>query len=96
MVPYATREHESISVFTVTATDKASGEILAQTKVVVPVVTELAARVAMGGWRKGVAGISAETSEGISTCTTNVPAPRSWPRQGRPAVLVRVVIPDPL
>lgn len=67
VVPYADDgSMNPYPVFTVTATDKASGEILAQTKVVVPVGTEMGCKSCHGGdWRKGVAGISAETAEGI-------------------------------
>jgi hypothetical protein len=68
VVPYA--DDGSVNpypVFTVTAKDKASGEVVARTKVVVPVSTEMGCRSCHGGeWRKnGVTGISDVTAAGV-------------------------------
>lgn len=53
-------------VFTVVAKDKTSGEVLARTKVVAPVGAEMGCKSCHGGqWRKGVAGISAATAQGV-------------------------------
>ena len=68
VVPYA--DGGSVNpypVFTVTATDKASGDVLARTKVVLPVSSEMGCRSCHGGeWRKnGVTGISAGAAQGV-------------------------------
>lgn len=54
-------------LFTISATDKATGALLAQTKLVAPVGSEMGCRSCHGGpWRKnGVSGISAETARNI-------------------------------
>jgi len=54
-------------LFTVSATDKATGKLVAQTKFVAPVGSEMGCRNCHGGpWRKnGVSGISAETAKNI-------------------------------
>lgn len=53
-------------VFTVTAKNKASGAVLAQTKVVLPVGSEMGCKSCHGGeWRKDVAGISKTTAQNI-------------------------------
>jgi mono/diheme cytochrome c family protein len=56
-------------LFTVTATDKASGKVLAETKTVLPVSTEMSCWKCHGGaFRKdGVIGISNLTAEGVLT-----------------------------
>ncbi len=85
-------------VFTVTATDKASGAVLARTKVVTPVGAEMGCKSCHGGdWRKGVAGISAETAQGIldvhdKRSGTTLAAQA---KAGRP-VLCQSCHPDPL
>jgi mono/diheme cytochrome c family protein len=68
VVPYA--DDGSVNpypVFMVTAKDKASGEVVARTKVVVPVSTEMGCRSCHGGeWRRnGVTGISDVAATGV-------------------------------
>lgn len=70
LVPYA--DDGAINpypLFTVTAKDKASGKVLAETKVVMPVSAEMSCWKCHGGaFRKdGVIGISGVTAEGILT-----------------------------
>jgi len=86
-------------VFTVTAKDKASGQVLARTKVVAPVGSEMGCKNCHGGeWRKnGSTGISAVTARGILTVHdkrsgTNLAARAA---AGKP-VLCQSCHPDPL
>lgn len=86
-------------VFRITATDKKSGRVLARTKVVAPVASEMGCKNCHGGkWRvNGVTGISAVAAEGVleahdkRTGTTL----RAQAAEGK-AVLCQSCHPDPL
>jgi hypothetical protein len=67
VVPYRDDgTYNAFPLFTVTARDRASGKVLAQTAVVAPVSTEIGCRNCHGGgWRIGNAGLAEETSINI-------------------------------
>ena len=86
-------------LFTISATDKATNALLAQTKLVAPVGSEMGCRNCHGGpWRKnGVSGISAQTAKNIlavhdKRSGTNL---LTQAEQGKP-VLCQSCHPDPL
>jgi cytochrome bd-type quinol oxidase subunit 1 len=68
VVPYPSeRDYNPYPLFTITATDDATGEVLARTKVVAPTSTEMGCRNCHGGeWMEGgVAGISDATARDV-------------------------------
>ncbi|HCC55518.1 MAG TPA: cytochrome C [Desulfobulbaceae bacterium] len=67
VVPYpAQGGYQPYPTFTIEARDKATNAILATTRMVAPVATEMGCRTCHGGeWRKEVAGISAATAQDI-------------------------------
>ncbi|HDQ41886.1 MAG TPA: cytochrome C [Desulfonatronum sp.] len=86
-------------VFTIEAKDEASGEVLAMTKVVAPVSTEIGCRNCHGGdWRRhGAMGIAAETASDVLAVhdRRHKTSLLAQARQGRP-VLCQSCHPDPL
>ena len=72
VVPYPETgpvEYNPYPLFTISATDATTGELLAQTRVVAPTSTEMGCRNCHGGpWKvPGVAGISDETGQDVLT-----------------------------
>ncbi|MFA6465043.1 MAG: cytochrome c, partial [Desulfurivibrionaceae bacterium] len=67
VAPYpAQGGYQPYPVFTIEARDKATNTLLATTRMVAPVATEMGCKTCHGGgWRKGTAGISAATAHDI-------------------------------
>ena len=99
MVPYpAQGGYQPYPTFTIEARDKATNTVLATTRMVAPVSTEMGCKTCHGGgWRKGTAGISAATAQDILTMhdrfsKTNLLA---LAKAGKP-VLCQSCHPDPM
>jgi len=99
VVPYpAQGGYQPYPSFTIEARDKASNTILATTRMVAPVATEMGCKTCHGGsWRKGQAGISDTTAQDILSMHDrfNKTTLAAQAKAGKP-VLCQSCHPDPM
>jgi len=99
VVPYlAQGGYQPYPSFTIEARDKSTKALLAATRMVAPVATEMGCKSCHGGgWRKGVAGISAATAQDILTVHDRLSKTslRALAKAGKP-VLCQGCHPDPM
>jgi mono/diheme cytochrome c family protein len=99
VVPYpAQGGYEPYPSFTIEARDKTTNALLAATRMVAPVATEMGCKSCHGGgWRKKVAGISAATAENILTTHDRISKTGllALAKAGKP-VLCQGCHPDPM
>lgn len=99
VVPYpAQGGYQPYPTFTIEARDKGTNTMLATTRMVAPVATEMGCKTCHGGgWRKGTAGISAATAQDILTMHDRLSKTSllALAKKGKP-VLCQSCHPDPM